>query len=94
MMRDHRVDELSDDEHLPIVSLMIAKARDASIESRAKVIQVPSLNNTQMVIAGAGNYQAMCAQCHLSPGLSRATIEPAIAFWTIKHGGKASGMPA
>lgn len=100
----------ADDEHLPIVSLMIAKARNASIESRAKVIQVPSLKSTEMVIAGAGNYQAMCAQCHLSPGLkdtelraglyprppnlSRAIIDPAVAFWTIKHGVKASGMPA
>ena len=100
----------ADDEHSPIVSSMIAKARDASIKSRANAIEVPALDRTGMVTAGAGNYQAMCSQCHLSPGLkdtelsvglypkppnlSRATIDPARAFWTIKHGVKASGMPA
>lgn len=100
----------ADQEHIPAVASMIAKARSASIESRAKVIQVPALNRAEMVVAGAGNYQAMCAQCHLSPGtdktelsaglypkppdLSRASVDPAIAFWTIKHGVKASGMPA
>ena len=100
----------ADDEHWPIVSSTIAKARNASIESRAKDIQVPALTADTMIIAGAGNYQAMCAQCHLSPGvkntelraglypkppiLATTRVDPAIAFWTIKHGVKASGMPA
>ncbi len=59
---------------------------------------------------GAGNYNAMCMGCHLAPGmgetelsqglypappnLSRKTVEAAEAFWIIKHGIKASGMPA
>ncbi len=59
---------------------------------------------------GAGNYEAMCVGCHLAPGmdatelsrglypappnLSRETVDAAEAFWTIKHGIKASGMPA
>jgi mono/diheme cytochrome c family protein len=59
---------------------------------------------------GAGNYDAMCSGCHLAPGveeteLSRGlypkppkltshTVDPARAFWVIKHGIKASGMPA
>ncbi len=52
----------------------------------------------------------MCAQCHLAPGvvrtemskglypvppnLSQQKFEAARAFWVIKHGVKASGMPA
>ncbi|GAB6196028.1 c-type cytochrome [Lysobacter xanthus] len=59
---------------------------------------------------GAGNYDAMCTGCHRAPGmgptelsqglypappdLSRTPVETARAFWTIKHGIKASGMPA
>lgn len=41
----------ADDEHFPIVSSMIAKARDASIKSRAKAIKVPALDRTGMVTA-------------------------------------------
>ena len=59
---------------------------------------------------GAGNYNAMCMGCHLAPGmaetelsrglypkppdLTKETVEAAAAFWVIKHGIKASGMPA
>src|SRR3546814_12702681 len=53
---------------------------------------------------------AMCTGCHLAPGMSetemsrglypappdltKTTVEAAEAFWVIKHGIKASGMPA
>ena len=59
---------------------------------------------------GAGNYDAMCAGCHGAPGqgptelqrglypappaLAREAVAPREAFWVIKHGIKASGMPA
>src|SRR5690606_23729244 len=59
---------------------------------------------------GAGNYNAMCTGCHLTPGagetelskglypappnLTKETVDAAEAFWVIKHGIKASGMPA
>ncbi|GAA4865839.1 cytochrome c [Luteimonas vadosa] len=59
---------------------------------------------------GAGNYNAMCMGCHLAPGmgdtelsqglypappnLTRERVDAAEAFWVIKHGIKATGMPA
>ncbi|MGH8085852.1 MAG: c-type cytochrome [Lysobacter sp.] len=59
---------------------------------------------------GAGNYNAMCVGCHLAPGmagtelskglypappnLTTDAVDAAEAFWVIKHGIKASGMPA
>ena len=68
------------------------------------------LTSPARVRQGAGNYHAMCTGCHLAPGmgptelsrglypappnLSKVAIDPARAFWTIKHGIKASGMPA
>jgi mono/diheme cytochrome c family protein len=68
------------------------------------------LGDAARIRQGAGNYNAMCMGCHLAPGmgetelslglypappnLSRKTVEAAEAFWVIKHGIKASGMPA
>lgn len=68
------------------------------------------LDSSTRVTAGAGNYAAMCMGCHLAPGmesselsrglypsppaLSKEPAEPDHAFWAIKHGIKASGMPA
>jgi hypothetical protein len=63
-----------------------------------------------MILKGAGQYAAMCTQCHLTPGmkdseirpglypqppnLARLRVAPAEAFWVIKHGIKMSAMPA
>lgn len=93
----------------PVYSL-IEFVRERSVEVRAAQIKVPALNSQDALIRGAGNYEAMCVQCHLAPGrsdtelsrglypsppnLSRSAVQPAEAFWTIKHGIKASGMPA
>ncbi len=68
------------------------------------------LQDPARITQGAGNYNAMCMGCHLAPGmaatemsrglypappdLSKDTVEAAAAFWVIKHGIKASGMPA
>jgi mono/diheme cytochrome c family protein len=68
------------------------------------------LMSTARVTQGAGNYDAMCTGCHLAPGmeptelskglypappnLTKGQVGAAEAFWTIKHGIKASGMPA
>lgn len=96
--------------HSEPVRSMIGFARDRSIALRAGDIPVPPLGEQELVTKGAGNYEAMCAQCHRAPGkgptelsrglypsppnLARHVVEPAAAFWTIKHGIKASGMPA
>ena len=93
----------------PIVSL-IDFARQRSIAHHAGDIPVPDLGDPGKIKKGAGNYDAMCAQCHLSPAghatelskglypappnLAKATVQPGTAFWVIKHGIKASGMPA
>lgn len=93
----------------PVFSL-IETARERSVQVRAAKIGVPPLEDRAAIVKGAGNYQAMCAQCHLAPGmgptelsrglypspppLAKRDVDPAVAFWTIKHGIKASGMPA
>lgn len=101
----------ADEEHSPLTLRLLATARDRSIEVRAAKIDVPELADPEQVRRGAGNYDSMCASCHLKPGaeeteisrglypkppeLARSTtINPARAFWVIKHGIKATGMPA
>lgn len=100
----------ADDPHIAPVYALMETIRDQSIRSRAKELEVPDLESRERIVQGAGNYNAMCTGCHLKPGvgetelskglyptppdLTRTEIEDAEAFWVIKHGIKASGMPA
>ncbi len=100
----------ADSPHLHPTYLLLQKMRERSIAVRAAKIDVPSLENPASVRKGAGNYDSMCTGCHLAPGmkdsemsvglypappnLSKVQLDPAKAFWVIKHGIKASGMPA
>ncbi len=100
----------ADDQHSRPIFAMIEHARQRSISTRSAAIAVPDLSSQDRIKMGAGNYDAMCAQCHLAPGLgaselskglypappdlSKVKANPAAAFWVIKHGIKASGMPA
>lgn len=101
----------ADDPHLPATHAMLTQLRDASIRARAGKLEVPAdLMSTARITQGAGNYNAMCTQCHLAPGiestelsrglyppppdLTEGEVDAAEAFWVIKHGIKASGMPA
>ena len=93
----------------PVLALMNA-TRDRSVEVRSRGIQVPDLEDPQLVLKGAGQYAAMCTSCHLAPGMGNSEIRPGLyprpqnlskvrvppreAFWIIKHGLKMSAMPA
>ena len=100
----------ADDPHTRPVFSLLQSLRERSIAARAGKLQVPDLSDPKRIAQGAGNYDAMCAGCHLTPGaadtelskglypappnLTRQTVAAAEAFWAIKHGVKASGMPA
>lgn len=100
----------ADDPHTRPVFAMMQMLRDRSIHLRSKDIQVPNLDDPQLILKGAGQYAAMCTGCHLAPGmkdseirpglyprppnLSQARVDPQDAFWVIKHGIKMSAMPA
>jgi len=112
------VDVSADTPHETIMFKFIEEARERSVERQARDIMPPGdLSDPGRVVRGAGNYHAMCANCHLSPGVSnteirrglypvppdltKGSIEPrpsnmesARRFWVIKHGIKASAMPA
>lgn len=100
----------ADDPHTRPVHALLQSVRDRSIDARAGKLAVPDLTDEARIVQGAGNYDAMCTGCHLKPGLSatelsrglypappdltRQHVDAARAFWVVKHGIKASGMPA
>ncbi|TCV93380.1 cbb3-type cytochrome c oxidase subunit III [Luteibacter rhizovicinus] len=100
----------ADDHHTRPVLAIMETVRSQSIARHARDIQVPDLNDPELILKGAGQYAAMCTQCHLKPGmkdseirpglypqppdLTQARVDPREAFWTIKHGIKMSAMPA
>lgn len=101
----------ADEPHWSITKQFLETLRDRSIQTRAEHVDVPAnLDLPGMIAKGAGQYDAMCVNCHLAPGmkgsdirpglypeppnLSKHAVDPKIAFWVIKHGIKMSGMPA
>lgn len=100
----------ADTPHWRLTRKAIEIVRDRAIAVRARNIQVPDLAGEQLILKGAGQYAAMCANCHLAPGMSESEIRPGLypkppnlshqaidpktIFWVTKHGLKMSGMPA
>lgn len=112
------IDVAADTPHSSLVFRLIEWSREQSIARSIQDIKPPSdWSAPERLRRGAGNYAAMCANCHLSPGVENTEIRqglypvpPNLAlksehaipsdritarqFWIIKHGIKASGMPA
>jgi len=60
----------ADDPHWSITYRMMQTLRARSISTRADNIKVPALGDEALIRSGAGNFNAMCVSCHLSPGAS------------------------
>jgi mono/diheme cytochrome c family protein len=101
----------ADSPHWSSTHAVLETLRQRSIAHHAAGLAVPAgLDDPAVVLAGAGQYAAMCTGCHLAPGmagseirpglyprppdLSRVPVDPRQAFWAIKHGIKMSAMPA
>ncbi|PKO94198.1 MAG: cytochrome C [Betaproteobacteria bacterium HGW-Betaproteobacteria-10] len=114
LIQSGALDFAADAPHSETVTGLITWAREQSIRRAAADLVPPSdLSDPDRVRRGAGNYEAMCAQCHLVPGVSNSELRQGLypappnllevanaanadarRFWIIKHGIKASGMPA
>lgn len=108
----------ADEHHTRPVHWALETLRERAILAASADIDVPALNDPEMLMSGGQDYNDMCAGCHLKPGKNtsdlnqglypqppnlamasaNAPADPARAaarqFWIIKHGVKASGMPA
>jgi len=116
------VDVAADEPHSDFVYWVLEETRKNSITKAAQNIEVPDLEDPDLLLTGGSDYEFMCSSCHLAPGQKESDMSlglyPAppnltIAaeshkghehgddtqaarknFWVIKHGIKASGMPA
>lgn len=69
------LDFAADTPHNPIVHRFIEWAREQSIAHRAIDIVPPTnLSDPARIHRGAGNYDAMCVECHLAPGVQDSEI--------------------
>jgi len=100
----------ADEPHLAAVESSIGWVRQRSISTQAERSKVVLPSDPASLQDGAQHYAAMCAGCHLAPGggprelhdglyptppdLTQQRVDPDVAFWTIKHGVKMTGMPA
>lgn len=65
----------ADEPHWPVTSALIETLRERSIAARADGIEAPpDLDSPERIRRGAGNYDAMCAGCHLTPGTRSSEI--------------------
>lgn len=104
--------------HNDVTGWLLKTTREESVKNAAEDINVPPLDDADMLLAGGPDYNDMCSGCHLKPGETENDLTlglypkpPNLAsashadngdtrelarqqFWVIKHGIKASGMPA
>ncbi len=64
----------ADEPHWKATAQLLEVVRHRSLASRATGVAVPALDDAEMIQGGAGNYDAMCAGCHLRPGLDGSEI--------------------
>ncbi|WP_457668832.1 c-type cytochrome [Thiolapillus sp.] len=81
----------ANEKHWGITTQVLETVRERSIHVRSKDIAVPSLEEPGMLSRGARNYSAMCAQCHLAPGMKETELSLGLypappAFYRTKHG--------
>jgi mono/diheme cytochrome c family protein len=64
----------ADDHHTKLILGLIEQLRERSIDEHARLIEVPPLDDPNRVASGARRYAALCAGCHLAPGVMRSEI--------------------
>lgn len=71
-------DVAADAPHSALMRNIIVYARERSIESRAGSLQVPPLTDPKMIADGASDYDEMCTNCHLAPGMADNEMRPGL----------------
>jgi len=51
----------------PLITWLLHTTMEKSVERRAQDIEVPNIDNNEMILAGMSDYVEMCAQCHGEP---------------------------
>ena len=64
----------ADDHHTRLTLSIIEQLRERSIEVRARAIPVTAVDDPARIATGARQYAALCAGCHLAPGVTKSAI--------------------
>lgn len=62
------------DGHWPAVRWFLTFSMRNSVETHSIGIDAPALDDTKLVLQGAGHYQGACAPCHGAPGVERDRV--------------------
>jgi cytochrome c553 len=68
----------ADDHHTAIVLSLIEQLRERSIGVRDRSIELRYVEDPERIAAGAEHYAALCAGCHLAPGVTKSAIRPGL----------------
>jgi hypothetical protein len=58
----------ADDHHSRPVFALLQSLRQRSIHVHSRNLVAPNLQDPSLILKGAGQYAAMCTDCHLKPG--------------------------
>ncbi len=64
----------ADKEHTPMAHSFLKTALSSSIENASKDIEVPDLEQVDMISSGGADYKDMCAGCHLAPDVEKTDL--------------------
>lgn len=64
----------ADEPHAGFTEWLLSTVRERAIHSRTDDIVVPDLDDPALIAAGASHYDAMCAGCHLAPGMDNTEL--------------------
>lgn len=64
----------ADEEHTAFGRWLLETIRERSIDARTADVMIPDLEDPERIRRGAGNYDAMCASCHLAPGVDSTEL--------------------
>jgi mono/diheme cytochrome c family protein len=68
----------ADAPHGSVARKVLEQLRSRSVAHRVGGIVVPGLDDPAMIAEGAEHYSAMCAGCHLAPGVTESEIRPGL----------------
>jgi cytochrome c553 len=68
----------ADDHHTKIVLAIIEEMRERSVDVRARAVEAQDLADPEEIAAGARHYEALCAGCHLAPGVTKSDLRPGL----------------
>lgn len=64
----------ADQRHSAVTFWILETLRKRSIANASEYIQVPPLDDPQLLLSGGADYNDMCAGCHLKPGVKETDM--------------------